>query len=214
MALHIHPPTKPIHSVKDFLLHLFTITRGILIALGLEGVVERAHHRNLAREAKTNLVREMTDNHRGLSGGLKSMETTDAQLQSILNTVRALAADRSAKPGNLDLSVSINTPSSTAWSTAATTGALGYMERDDVERFTKVYDLQQVFMSAEQRAVESLLELESYGALAHGPLARISDAQAVEAERAAGRALAATRMAEDIGKSLEAEYRKLLAATK
>ena len=208
MALDIHPPTKPIHSVKDFLLHLFTITRGILIALGLEGVVERAHHRNLAREAKTNLVREMTDNHRGLSGGLKSMETTDAQLQSILNTVRALAADRSAKPGNLDLSVSINTPSSTAWSTAATTGALGYMERDDVERFTKVYDLQQVFMSAEQ------LELESYGALAHGPLARISDAQAVEAERAAGRALAATRMAEDIGKSLEAEYRKLLAATK
>ena len=69
-------------------------------------------------------------------------------------------------------------------------------------------------MGAEQRAVESLLELESYGALAHGPLARISDAQALDAERAVGRALAATRMAEDIGKSLEAKYRELLAATK
>ena len=111
--MEIHKP-KAAHSWREFLTEIGTITCGILIALGLEGVVERSHHRHAAREAKSNLVREVTDNHRELPDGLKSMGTTDAQLQSILNTVRALEADRSAKPGSLDLLVSISTPNSTA----------------------------------------------------------------------------------------------------
>ena len=105
MALDIHPPTKPIHSVKDFLLHLFTITRGILIALGLEGVVERAHHRNLAREAKTNLVREMTDNQRGLSGGLSksfsgSISTTRSPSRSSSRLTSALPREAREPSGS------------------------------------------------------------------------------------------------------------------
>ena len=47
--MEIHSP-HPIHSVKDFLLQLLTITIGILIALTLEGTLERAHHRRLIHE--------------------------------------------------------------------------------------------------------------------------------------------------------------------
>ena len=211
MSMDIHPPTKPVHSVREFLVHLLMITFGVLIALGVDGIVERTHHRRMAKEAKESLVQEAAANHKELAVGIKNMEETQAQLQSILQTVRALEADRTAKPGSLTLSVSISSQSSTAWSTAATTGALGHMERDDVARFTDAYLLQQQFMSAQQRAIEALLELESYGELIHGPLTRISDAQAVEAERTAGRALAATHMAEDLAKALQAEYEKLAA---
>jgi hypothetical protein len=213
MVLDIHPPARPLRSVLDFLMHLFTITCGILIALGLESVVERAHHRHAAHEAAVNLTREVADNHRGLTRGLANMAETRKQLEGILQTVRAIEVDRNAKHGDLSLSVSISSLSMTAWSTAATTGALAFMDRADVERFTGLYDLQQQFMSAQQHAVEALIELESWGELTGEPLTRISDAQTIEAERAAGRALAATRMAEDIGTSLNGHYGTVLAAT-
>ena len=38
--LDVHPPHEKMHGFKDFLLHLFTITIGLLIALGLEGYAE------------------------------------------------------------------------------------------------------------------------------------------------------------------------------
>ena len=45
--IEVHPPDEKIHGVRDFLLHLFTITIGLLIALGLEAGVERLHHHHL-----------------------------------------------------------------------------------------------------------------------------------------------------------------------
>jgi hypothetical protein len=47
----VQPPQQPIHSVKDFLLHLLTITVGLLIALALEAAVQYLHHRSLVRDA-------------------------------------------------------------------------------------------------------------------------------------------------------------------
>ncbi len=45
----VHAPHKPIHSIKEFLVHLLAITIGLLIALGLESSVEWVHHRHLAQ---------------------------------------------------------------------------------------------------------------------------------------------------------------------
>ena len=50
--MEIHPPEKPIHTVRDFLLQLMTITAGILIALSLEGAIEWSQHRTLVSEVK------------------------------------------------------------------------------------------------------------------------------------------------------------------
>jgi hypothetical protein len=41
----VHPPHLPIHTWKDFLLHLLTITIGLFIALTLEASIESIHHR-------------------------------------------------------------------------------------------------------------------------------------------------------------------------
>jgi hypothetical protein len=60
--LDVHPPHEKMHGFKDFLLHLFTITVGLLIALALEGCAERWHHRELRREADENLRQEIRDN--------------------------------------------------------------------------------------------------------------------------------------------------------
>jgi hypothetical protein len=39
--LDVHPPHKSIEGVGEFFLHLFTITVGLLIAVGIEAAVER-----------------------------------------------------------------------------------------------------------------------------------------------------------------------------
>jgi hypothetical protein len=43
--LDVHPPHDPIHSWKEYLLHMSTIVLGLLIAIGLEQSVEALHHR-------------------------------------------------------------------------------------------------------------------------------------------------------------------------
>ena len=50
--LDVHPPHKAIEGVGEFFLHLFTITVGLLIAVGIEAAVERHQHRELAAEAR------------------------------------------------------------------------------------------------------------------------------------------------------------------
>ena len=51
--LDVHPPHEKVHGFKDFLLHILTITIGLLIALSLEGCVEWRHHRHLVPRSKS-----------------------------------------------------------------------------------------------------------------------------------------------------------------
>ena len=208
--MEIHAPHGPVHSFREFLLQLLTITCGVLIALGLEGAVQRQHHRHLVSESAANLAMEIRANRDALEDGLGQMGQTQAQLGNILAVVRKLQADRTAKPGATPLSVSVMTMRVTAWNTAGGTGALGLMEYGDVARYTRIYNLQQQFMDAHRKALDALLELESYGPLLQGSYKRSSDEQGIEAERAVGRAMAATNIARDVGKALDAEYKEFL----
>ncbi len=206
----IHPPHGAPHSVKEFLLQLLTITVGVLIALGLEGVVEWRHHRSMVHEAEMNLAAEIRQNENGLRGALDQMDKTQGQLVHILQITRALESDRNAKLENLNLSFSISTFQSSAWNATSVTGAIGYMKYEDVQEYSDIYDLQQQFLSIQQKSIDAMVMLESHGVLANANLRKVSDAQIVEAARAIGQAMAALRMAQDVGKALDASYNSFL----
>ena len=204
--MEIHAPHGPAHSFREFLLQLLTITCGVLIALSFEGVVQWRHHRQLARETAVNLTREIRENRDRLEDGLVQMDTTQLQLRSILAVVRKFQADRAAKPGETTLSISVMKLAETAWNTAGGTGAIGFMAYRDVTRYTRIYDLQQQFTDVQRRSLEALVELESYGPLLQGSYRRLSDAQAIDAERAVGRAQAAVQIAQNVGRALDDAY--------
>jgi hypothetical protein len=210
--MEIHAPHGPARSFRDFLLQLLTITCGVLIALSFEGIVQWRHHRQLARESADNLAREIRANRDGLENGLGQMDTTQLQLRSILAVVHKIQEDRASrpKPDEATLSISVMSLRETAWNTAGGTGALGFMAYRDVTRYTRIYNLQHQFMDVQRRSLDALLELESYGPLLQGSYRRISDAQGIEAERAVGRAQAATRAAQSVGKALDAAYGEFL----
>ena len=66
-TLDVHAPHEPIHGVKDFLLHLLTITVGLLIAVGIEGCVELHREHKLVKEARATMREEIHSNSESMN---------------------------------------------------------------------------------------------------------------------------------------------------
>jgi hypothetical protein len=79
--LDVHAPHESVHGWRDFLLHLCTITIGLVIALGLEGCVEWQHHRHLVHEAEQSLLTEIQNNANSLPGIATDIHTEQAALK-------------------------------------------------------------------------------------------------------------------------------------
>ena len=79
----IHLPHKSIHGLREFFLHLFTITVGLLIAVQIESLVEWRHHLHLAAEARAALRVEIESNLKDLKNvqpGLKTWRANDSAM--------------------------------------------------------------------------------------------------------------------------------------
>ena len=155
--MEIHPPEKPIHTVKDFLLQLMPVTIGILIALSLEGALEWSHHRTLVSEAQENLRHEMLDNKKEIETALHSYPNLKKNEESAMRFIGDLQARRAKGRHELNYSYYLALPSSTSWGTAQAAGALAYMPYDDVQRYASIYDKQRKFDTLQDRLRESVV---------------------------------------------------------
>src|SRR5437660_11533422 len=98
--MEIHPPRR-IASLKEFFKELLTITVGILIALSLEGLLEWKHHRELAREARANILSELRENLRELDNEEQDLAKMQKQIRDLATTVHQVQADRKASTGQM-----------------------------------------------------------------------------------------------------------------
>ena len=135
----VHPPHHPITSWREFFLHLATITVGLLIALGLEGTVEWAHHRELVGRARETLRVEMEANKRQLDANLRTLDENLVRERANLAVARQLQAGAKGLDGQFHSSLSWSGMASSAWQTAHETGALGYMPYSEVQGYDDVY---------------------------------------------------------------------------
>jgi len=132
-ALEHHPFT----SVKDFILHILTISLGIALALGGESALEYRHHRELVAETREAFRNQIEDNRKAVTENLKALADTQSQLQSVLSLVdtdftgaRQMAI--SARHPFIDLDTD-------SWDPAVTTGALTYMNLGEVRQYSKIH---------------------------------------------------------------------------
>ncbi len=141
----VHPPHEPIHSWRDFLLHLLTITIGLLIALGLEAAVENLHHRNIVREAREKIRHELEQNQQAVASDLKGIDTNKHNLQNDMERLRAIRKNPAAEKGSrLTYEFDWSSFNESAWFSARDSGALTYMPTDEVQRYADVYNQQEV----------------------------------------------------------------------
>lgn len=153
----VHAPHERMEGIRDFLLHLLTITVGLLIALSLEGLVEWRHHVHLVDEANRTLRVELAYNSKQLASESVQLVKETAQVDKDLETLRAIQRDsRNKAAQNASLSVNFSGTSlrDTAWRTAQATGALGYMDCDQSQRYSGAYQSGADFEQAEKSISE------------------------------------------------------------
>jgi hypothetical protein len=153
--MEIHAPEHPITSWRDVFVHLGVVTIGILIALGLESLVEWQHHRSLATEARVNILSELRDNQRELDGFLKAEPGIVADQKNILHTVETLLAKQKLQAHQLTLSLHNAELRDGSWTTAQATGALNFMSYRDVKTFEGAYELQNMYRRFEEKTIDA-----------------------------------------------------------
>ncbi len=146
--LDVHPPHEPVHGWRDFLLHLATITLGLLIALGLEAGVEWLHNRHIVNVARENLRREIEDNEKQVAGDRQSIEADRKRMQADMTALRALRRDPNAKNLQMTLAWSWSALNNSAWNTARDTHALAFMRYGAVQSYAELYAEQQIVNDA------------------------------------------------------------------
>jgi hypothetical protein len=207
--LDVHPPHEKMHGFKDFLLHLLTITVGLLIALGLEGCVEHWKQRELKKDADTKLRQEIRDNGKELALIHNANATEQVNLKRIIDFLNARKKNQPYDTRQIRLDFTMGDLKSASWKTAAATGALGFMDYDQVQRYADVYQLQDKYSALQDQTIDEFLQLQSYVIYGFDP-EKITPADAGSAELETRRTLARLTAMDQVGTALATEYDAVL----
>lgn len=214
--MHIHLPKGNLGSLRGFLLELFTITCGILIAISLESAVESIHHHHLLREARDNIRSELRDDLRSIDSATKEIPRELEMLQKVV----ALCMQERSHRGSVDLRKVININlgltdfiiSSNSWSTAQSIGAVSLMDYEEIKKYTSVYETQTMTTSLGQQTLEKWLQLQRIGIILGDKtnLKDFSNDDLADIERTASEAFSFTSTLQQFGQSLTKKYNQIL----
>ena len=160
--LDVHAPEHPIHTYRDFFLHLFTITCGLVIALGLEDAAEALHHRHQRKEVEVSIREE-------IAGNRKDLLEAAPKLVEEIKEVRALLAFATARSNNQPAEFPANSVdfneapiADSAWRTASSTGTVQWLPYAEVQRFSVAYKEQDLLQATAEQTLSDFFELSSF----------------------------------------------------
>src|ERR1700743_3276180 len=142
--MEVHAPHEPVHTWRDFFVHVGIMTIGLFIALMLGGLVEYVHHRHVVREARENIRQEIEDNHESAQKDLVSLQQDMDRIKANIDTLHRLRDNPKDFKGSLTYTMQFNSMDSAAWNTSRDTGALSYMPYKDVQTYADLYEEQKL----------------------------------------------------------------------
>ena len=137
--MEIHAPHGPVDSLKEFSIHILIVTIGILIALGLEGIRETIHEHHQITEIRDLAHRELRANKDKIPQQREAFARSKASINQLISALPQLQGD----PRRISATIDAIDPAfyfftSSSWETALSTGVLGHMSTEDVDRFAAV----------------------------------------------------------------------------
>jgi hypothetical protein len=212
-VIEVHPPSEPVHGWRDFLIHLATITIGLLIALSLEGCVEFWHHRNLVHEAEESLQIEIKANAQELQSALDDVRQEQEVLRQDLAVMKKIIANpKETNREDMTINFRIRTFANVSWKTAQSTGALSYMPYERAKEYSKLYEAQNEIDEAEHQAVrDTVLAVAPFLGLKKGD-ANPGGGEAVKIADRLEILRGQLLFLEDLIKKLDGKYKTFLAA--
>jgi hypothetical protein len=159
----LHPPGGPVRSVKDFLVHLGIVTLGILIALGLEQVVETHQRSKIAAEALAAFRKEIADNETNVKEVMAEMTELRTKTQDAIAKLSQDAAPGGAAPRIEYPGVRLDFISSASWDSAIATHALNDLPYDTVKRYAEAFGALRIFLDAERSGIPMWQDMRRFG---------------------------------------------------
>jgi hypothetical protein len=148
----IRRPAK--YSLVDYVFQLITITAGVLIALLINGLVEWNNNRELVEQARATIRREVEANLKELEGLPDSIKRSAKELETAMRFVNDLLVKGKTDINTLGLNFNLATLNSSGWQTAERTGALAHMDYDEVQTYSELYNMQQLFDEQQRKAID------------------------------------------------------------
>jgi hypothetical protein len=169
--MEVHAPHEPIHTWRDFFIHIATITIGLLIAIGLEQTVEYLHHRHLVKEARENIRREIEANEKQAEIDLGYLQADADLMKTNVAKARALRANPHALDHNSEFKSEYSWTSfnDSAWTSARDSGALTYMPVEEVQRYDDLYETQRMMNADASESFTRQIELVAPFIMEDGP---------------------------------------------
>ena len=137
--LDVHAPHQSTHTWADFFIHIGTIAVGLLLAIGLEQLVEHLHHRHQAVELRENLQAESqqilgdTDHCIGsMQYRIDWLNTRIDQVKQAVWERKTLAAASHFQPAGCAA------PDNPIWRTAKASGLAFYLSKGEVTGYSEI----------------------------------------------------------------------------
>lgn len=144
------------YGLSDYLFQFITITAGVLIALLVNGFVELRDTRALVRQARDTIAREISDNRNDLQKTMADFDKDAQGMDKAITFANEMLVTKKTDITELLLHVNLADLSSTAWRSAERTGALSHMDYAEVQRLSRVYDHQDIYVLQQRGLVDQL----------------------------------------------------------
>ncbi|MGA7155807.1 MAG: hypothetical protein WBY53_03105 [Acidobacteriaceae bacterium] len=159
----IHAPEGPVHSLKDFAMHILIVTIGILIALGLEGVREMVSAHRLVVEARENFRGEIAFDHEHMTLEMENVKKMNSLGKKLIADLPGLAAKPEEMKARVDaIEAQGYFFSSSSWAAALSSGALAHMTSAEVNRYAAFDFIVHSYVGQQGRLLPQERELKAY----------------------------------------------------
>ena len=195
------------YTFGDYAFQFITVTAGVLIALFIDGLVERNHNRELVAAAHAAIGREVADNLREIEGLPKSIASANGDIDNCLKFANDLLAKGKTDVSSLQLNFNLATLNSSSWLSADRTGALSHMSYDQVKEYAELYSLQELFDSVQRRAVDMVADSIALVTSGSDPT-KAGRQDLMKFREQLMRYRASLVVTEDLGKTLTKAYRE------
>lgn len=153
------------YTLVDYIFQFITITGGVLIALLINGLVQWSDNRALVAQARAVIEEEIAANKKDLDVTLIGVADDLKRFDNAIAFARDMITAKKTTITELKLHLNFADVTAAGWRTAERTGALSHMPYAEVQRYSFIYDLQDVY-TEQQRAL--LLQLGAATAILSG----------------------------------------------
>jgi hypothetical protein len=153
----VHAPHETVHTWRDFFIHIATIVVGLLIAIGLEQVVEFFHHREQATHAREMLAEEIEHNRTLLKQNLYSLRMHEDYLFADLPIIARARAHKLQRTDRVITWHPYFTFVGASWKTIHESGAAAYFSSDELARYARAYEAQEFFNTTQATTDDTVL---------------------------------------------------------